>query len=77
MFFAILGFMSLAILLSSRLYAYIDPGSGSYFVQMAIAFVGSFALFFSKPLLEIKKKLFKKDPDNTPELRDTHDKSKE
>lgn len=40
-------------------YAYIDPGTGSYMVQVIIASVASFMLFFVKPAMEKVKRIFK------------------
>lgn len=35
-------------------HAYIDPGSGSFFIQMLLAFIASIIFFFKDLLIKIK-----------------------
>tara|TARA_B100000427_G_scaffold78813_1_gene64198 strand:- start:6244 stop:6462 length:219 start_codon:yes stop_codon:yes gene_type:complete len=56
-------FLSLVIVLSlffqQTSYAYFDPGTGSYFIQLIIAFLASCYLFITNPIKFIKS-YFKK-----------------
>lgn len=54
------GYLSLTVVISQPVVAYIDPGTGSYFVQIIVAGVASFTAFFVKPIVEKLKGLFKK-----------------
>lgn len=54
-------FIGTLVFVSRPAYAYIDPGTGSYVVQLIIASVTSFILFFIKPAVGKLKKIFKKD----------------
>jgi len=54
------GFVSVSAALSQPVSAYIDPGTGSYFVQIIVASAASFMFFFIKPTVQKIKGLFKK-----------------
>ena len=62
-----IGFLSLTVVISRPVVAYIDPGTGSYFVQIIVASVASFTVFFVKPIVEKLKSLFKKNAPNPKE----------
>ena len=59
-------FLLLFILLPASAHSYFDPGSGSYLVQLIIAFIASCFVFFKNPIMFIKHyfKKNKKKPDN-------------
>ena len=54
------------ILSSTNAYSYFDPGSGSYLVQLILAFIASCFVFFKNPIMFIKQyfKKNKKKEDN-------------
>ena len=62
-------FVLLVLSINNYSYAYIDPGTGSYLIQMVIAVFASISVFFIKPISErikdtdLYKKYFKKDHD--------------
>jgi len=47
------------LLLTSPAYAYLDPGSGSFILQMILAFLVSILVFFRSALYKIKELIFK------------------
>tara|TARA_Y100000590_G_scaffold411406_1_gene505420 strand:+ start:287 stop:514 length:228 start_codon:yes stop_codon:yes gene_type:complete len=59
-------FLLLFILCPENAYSYFDPGSGSYLVQLIIAFIASCFVFFKNPIMFIKQyfKKNKKKEDN-------------
>ena len=44
----------LFLLLPASAFSYFDPGSGSYFIQIIIAFIASCFVFFKNPITFIK-----------------------
>lgn len=42
------------ILGSSNAYAYLDPGSGGFIIQMLIAFIASIVIFFKNGMMYVK-----------------------
>ena len=53
-------FLLLFILFPASAYSYFDPGSGSYLIQLILAFIVSCFVFFKNPIMFIKH-YFKKD----------------
>ena len=63
-------FLSVFLLLPINAYAYFDPGTGSYIIQIILAFLASCYFFITNPIKFIKnyfKKIKKKYKDDNPE----------
>jgi len=43
--------------LKSNSFAYIDPGTGSYIIQLILAFLASCYIFFTNPVKFVKEKI--------------------
>ena len=60
-------FLSVFLLLPINAYAYFDPGTGSYIIQIILAFLASCYFFITNPIKFIKnyfKKIKKKSKDD-------------
>lgn len=57
------------ILLPTKAFSYFDPGSGSYIIQLIIAFIASCYFFITNPIQSIKNFInkFKKKKNNETE----------
>ena len=57
-------FLLLFVFYPLNAYSYFDPGSGSYLIQLIIAFIASCFVFFKNPIMFIKH-YFKKNKKKT------------
>ena len=49
----------ISFLVPSNAYAYLDPGSGGFIIQMLIAFIASIVIFFKNGMMYVKNFFFK------------------
>tara|TARA_B100000941_G_scaffold282757_1_gene251550 strand:+ start:127 stop:345 length:219 start_codon:yes stop_codon:yes gene_type:complete len=59
MFRILFSFLLFSLLFTSRALAYFDPGTGSYIIQLIIAFLASCYFFLTNPIKFIKEYLKK------------------
>ena len=64
MFFRYLAIYLILILFPTQAFSYFDPGSGSYLIQLFIAFIASCYFFITNPIQFIKSFFNKKKEKN-------------
>ena len=50
-------YLLISLLLTTKAFAYFDPGTGSYIIQLILAFLASCYFFITNPIKFIKEKI--------------------